>query len=234
MVRGTRSVQKSKEWYNRFLSVCRYNQVDGIHDLYPIEQAIKEGSNWHQDGSFGFRLACERGSRDVLEWMLSDSVFTRTWGRVDIHAENEQGFRAACRNGDIELVKRLTSRKVEEDGYGRVNIHACNQEGIRSAIQRGHLPVIQWLLGENLMERWMDVSVEDFKQQWISEAYSSNRIEILEYLVKSMKDQSNPKVIQQLVKWGKENVHVQSFLESILWSKEFSEFNQSRVLIRRL
>lgn len=227
-------MQKSKEWYNRFLSVCRYNEVDGIHDLYPIEQAIKEGSNWHQDGSFGFRLACERGSRDVLEWMLSDSVFIQTWGRVDIHAESEQGFRAACRNGDIKLVKRLTSRKVEEDGYGRVNIHACNEEGIRGAIQRGHLPVIQYLLGPNLMECWVNVDVEDCKQRWMSEAYSWNRIEILEYLVQSMEDQSNPEVIQQLVEWGKESIHVQSLLESILWNKEFLESNQGRGLIRRL
>ena len=116
----------------KFYEACRIGNLTVITNLlnnYNI--------NVNAYSEKGFRLACEYGQLNVVQYLLENNVY------INVHAENEYGFVLACWNGHLNVVQYLLENNFN------IDVHAENEHGFRSACYKGHLNVVKYLLENN-------------------------------------------------------------------------------------
>jgi ankyrin repeat protein len=97
-----------------------YNDIPGIYFFDLCEDA--------------FLQACENGSLDIAQWLLSFKP------DINISAKNEYAFRKACKNGHLTVAQWLLNIKPN------INISAKNEYAFCKACKNEHLEVVNWIL----------------------------------------------------------------------------------------
>lgn len=120
----------------KFAQLCLQGNLSDLERHYTSR---REDLNVRNDsGATPLYSACERGHRDVVEFLL------RIAG-VDVNQANHEGFSplyAACQNGHTEVVKLLLRRKD-------LRVNERLEDGgtpLWIASQNGHLEVVQAIL----------------------------------------------------------------------------------------
>lgn len=77
----------------------------------------------------------------IFEWLIK---LSESYGKIDIHFNNEEIFRTSCYSREHEVLQYLI--KLGETSYGKINIHANNEEAFRNLCQYGSIDGIKWLI----------------------------------------------------------------------------------------
>jgi sulfur relay (sulfurtransferase) DsrC/TusE family protein len=100
--------------------------------------------NIHWCDEYGFRLACEQGYLNIVEYLTNFYETSNTI--IDIHINEEEGFRTACSNGHYNIIKYLVNLYKNHSFYTKININARNEEGFKMACRNNHLNIIKYLM----------------------------------------------------------------------------------------
>ena len=129
-------------------------------DLCRVKSLIDSGANIHARNEYPLRLACERGHRNIVQYVIGCGA--------DVNADCNAAFRAACYNGHLDV-----ARLLQENG---ADLHSGNECALRDACFNGNREVVKFLV-----DNGADIhACNDYAFIWA--CYRGN-LEIVKYLV---------------------------------------------------
>lgn len=131
-------------------------------NLCEVKDLIESGANVHARNGYPLRLSCERGHRNVAQYLIGCGA--------DVNADCSAAFRAACYNGHLNVARLLLNNGADNhagndcalrdacfNGTEEVvvflvengaDIHACNEYAFIWACYRGHLGIVKYLVSK--------------------------------------------------------------------------------------
>jgi len=101
--------------------------------------------NIHSEWEYGFRLACECGHYDIVQYLVNLYCNDNNYKIINIHIGDEYGFRYACKNRYYDIAQYLVNLYHYDTKYTMINIHSKNEDVLIN-IHTNHNKMVKFLL----------------------------------------------------------------------------------------
>ena len=126
---------------HKFIDFCKAGNLNGIINLID-----KNKINTHANNEEGFRWACERGHKHIVEYLINLYKNNPIYTKINIHSENEGGFKMACMFGHLHIVKYLINLYKMNPNYAKIDIHMLTESGFNWVYYKGHKHIVKYLI----------------------------------------------------------------------------------------